>query len=146
LINPIKTKMESNKTYWDSGLMAINTEHIREFKGKIIRIVHKENLDSEEYPRLSVIIRRDIDSLEGVINIYHNSEFELDEEEQDKKRTRKELLEQIDNLYKDFKVNCPEELINKPVTALYYNMNYKKGSIKPSDLDCIVGMKIRETF
>jgi hypothetical protein len=134
--------MESNKTYWSSGLLAVNPEHIGRFDGTIVRTIFRD--DMERYPTLFVTIKRDADSLESTLGFCYNVPF-MDgyETEEDLHPSREKMLKPINEIYEGFEVRDPAELVGKPTTALYYNIHYDSSDKKPLPLDHIIGIMRR---
>jgi hypothetical protein len=138
---------QTNKTYWSSGLIAVNPEHIAAFDGTIIRTIFRE--DKIRFPTLFVTIRRDADLLERTLGFCYSIPF-MDgfESESDTNPQRGKMLEPIHEIYQGFEVLEPSHLVGKPVTALYYNLDYntaevKRGTVAPNLADHLIGIRRR---
>lgn len=100
-----------HKVHWISGLMSINPERIHEHLGTIVGTIF-----DEQKAMLSATIRSNDNLPEQPLILTYNY---FDEKGLEKEKT-KELPDSVRNLYNDFNVSNPSELVGKRVNGLYF--------------------------
>jgi hypothetical protein len=133
--------MGINKTYWSSGLLAINSDYIAEFDGTIVRTIFED----KDIPALLVTIKRKSDFLEKTIGFCYNPDF-MDGLEKEETPSKEELLKAANEIYQGFDVSGYSELVGEQVIGVYYQIkelfSMKKSRTKSPDItDHLIGMR-----